>query len=379
MVIVTSLYEHRCKRAQDLMRENGIDYLIIGAGTDMKYMFNYLHSQSERLAAFVIPRDGKSSFIGPKFEMPRFEHSGVHVFFDLLSWEEWKDPVDLVVNLIGADKNPVIAVNDRHQGRFLVKYLKRLPKAKMVSAFPVLGEMRMRKDEQELKYLIHLGKALDRVWEAALDLQYSGRLESELGHDLMDIKREIFKKAGQPTISLPGRSGRPLSGINTASAHGGGGDRVIKEGDALYWECGGGSCMGYVGDKTRSVQVGYETEEYRKIYEIVKESQHTAFKAVRPGVTCESVDIAGRKVLAKHGLDEYLENRVGHGLGMDGHEYPYLVKNNKRILEPGMVVSVEPGVYMPGKWGIRIEDIVYVTEDGAKTFYNSTKEYHTVK
>jgi len=142
---------------------------------------------------------------------------------------------------------------------------------------------------------------------------------------------------------------------------------------------GGGSCMGYAGDKTRSVQVAPATEEYRKTYEVVKEAQQTAFEAIRPGVTCESIDRIGRKVIEKHGEGEYFTHRIGHGLGLDEHEPPYLVLGNKRKLEPGMVTSVEPGIYIPGKWGIRIEDIVYVTEDGAKSFYSSTKEFREVK
>ena len=357
------------------MAEKGIDYLIVGGGTDLRYISNYRHGQSERLSAFVLPVDGKPCFVGPQFEMPRFEHAKIDVFFDLFPWKEWEDPVGVIENIVGQE-NATIAINDRHQYRFMVKYLNRFPKAKFVDAFPVLGEMRIHKDETEIKYLKHLGKALDLSWEKALDLQYSGRKESELAQDLLDIKKKIFPSMEAPPLTLSSRAGRPLTGLNTASAHGGGGDRIIEKGDALYWECGGGSCMGYVGDKTRSGQVGPSTEEYRKMYEIVKEAQQTSFEAVKPGVTCESIDITCRKVLAKYGVEKYMPHRVGHGLGMDGHEYPYLVKGNKRILEPGMVFSIEPGLYFPGKWGIRIEDIVYVTENGAESFFHSTKEYH---
>jgi Xaa-Pro aminopeptidase len=359
------------------MMENGIDFVLIGAGSDMKYVFNYSHFQSERLAVFIIPSTGKVSYVGPRFEMPRFEHTGLNVFYELLPWEEWEDPVDLVKQAVG-EGNLVVAVNDRHQGRFITRYLEEMPGIDLVSAFPVLGEMRMRKTQQEISYLVHLGKAIDKAWELALGLQYSGRRESELALDLIDIKRKVFKEFGSPTIQLPSRAGRPLSGINTASAHGGGGDRVMQKGEAILWECGGGSCMGYVGDKTRSAQIAPGTNEYKKIYEVVKETQRTAFEAVKPGVTCESVDLAGRKILAKHGLAEFCDHRIGHGLGMDGHEYPYIVKGNKRLIEPGMVFSIEPGVYLPGKWGIRIEDIIYVTEDGVESLYHSTKEYNTV-
>ena len=229
-----SIFENRCRKAQALMADAGIDFLFIGGGTDLKYMTNYSHGVSERLALFVLPSEGRGSYIGPRFEMPRFEHSGTKVFFDLVPWDEWEDPVDHVVEVVGSKKAAAIAVSDTHQARFVVKYLERLPKATFVSAFPVLGEMRMRKDEKEIGYIVHLGRALDTVWEKALELQYSGRKESEVGKDLMEIKGKVFREAGSPPIALPRRAGRPMSGINSASAHGGGGDRTIGEGDPFW-------------------------------------------------------------------------------------------------------------------------------------------------
>jgi Xaa-Pro aminopeptidase len=361
------------------MAEKGIDFLFVGPGSDMKYISNYSAMASERLSLFILPVQGNLSFIGPLFEMPRFELSKTKTFYDLLAWEEHEDPVGLIAKLVDPAKKATIAVDDRHQARFFLRYMERFPRAKFVSTMPVLGEMRIHKDATEIEYLVHLGRALDKVWEEALRLQYSGRKQSEVGLELAENKRKIFMQAGEPRLEAPQGSSGPSSGINTSSAHGGGGDRVIQPSDAIYWEMGGGSCMGYAGDKTRSAQVAPATEEYKKAYEVVKEAQQTAFKAVHPGVTCESVDLAGRRIIEKAGYGKYFTHRIGHGLGLDGHEYPYLVRGNKMKLEPGMVFSIEPGVYLPGKWGIRIEDIVYVTEDGAKSLYSSTKEFHEVK
>lgn len=358
------------------MTEERINYLFVGPSTDMKYICDYECHALERLRLFVLPVDGKPSFITPSFEVRRFELMGVDVFFDLLPWEETEDPMDLVADLVDPAKTTTIAVDDKHWGMFILRYIERLPKAKFVSAEPVLGEMRMHKDSTEIGYLKKLGKELDKVWEEALKLQYSGRKESEVGADVFEIKKKIFK----PPVELsPKGPQRPTSGINSSSAHGGGSDRVIQPSDAIYYEIGEGSCYGYIGDKTRSVQVAPATEEYRKIYEIVKEAQRTAFEAVLPGVTCESIDLAGRQIIEKAGYGKYFTHRIGHGLGLDVHEPPYMVRGNKRKLEPGMVFSIEPGIYLPGKWGIRIEDIVYVTEDGAESFYRSTKEFHEVQ
>ncbi len=358
------------------MTKNGIDYLFVGSGTDMGYICDYTCNPNERLRLFILPVDGKPSFITPAFEAPRFKLGNINVFFDLIPWEETEDPMNLVADLVNPKKASKIALDDKHWGMFTVKYLKKLPKSEFVSAEPVLGEMRLHKDVAEIGYLKQLGNALDKVWKAALELDYSGRKESELAPDLLEIKKQFFK----PPVGLsPLGEHRPMSGINSSSAHGGGLDRTIQKGDPIYWEIGRGQCQGYIGDKTRSAQVAPFTEEYRRVYEVVKTAQQTAFEAIRPGRTCESIDSAGRRVIEKAGYGEYFTHRIGHGLGLDVHEPPYMVRGNKRKLQPGMVFSVEPGIYLPGKWGIRIENIVYVTEDGAESFFSSDREFHEVK
>ncbi len=358
------------------MTENGIDYLFVGPGTDMRYICNYVCGPMERLRLFVLPVHGKPSFVTPAFEVPRFKLGSVNLFFDLIPWEESEDPIDLVKQLVGAAKPTVIAVDDRHWGMFITAYLKKLPKAKFVSAEPVLSELRMHKDKEEIGYLKLLGQNLDKIWEELLKLEYNGRTESDLKWDQLEIKKRIFKS---PVELSPIGENKPESGINSSSPHGGGPDRIVQRGDVVLWEMGRGACHGYYGDKTRSVQVAPATEECKKVYEIVKRAQQTAFEAVRPGVTCESIDLAGRRVIEKAGYGEYFTHRIGHGLGLDGHEPPYIVWGNKRKLESGMVFSIEPGIYLPGKWGIRIEDIVYVTENGAESFYHSSKEFREVR
>jgi len=360
------------------MTDHGIDYLFVGPGSDLLYLTNYRAMASERLGVFVLPQEGRGSFVGPLFEMPRFELSKTKTFFDLIPWQEHEDPVVKVADLIDTSKKNKIGIDDRHQARFFIRYAKKIKKAKFVSTWPVLGEMRLHKDKTEISYLIHLGKALDKVWEEALRLKYSGRKESDVGAELNEIKRRIFGSAGTPEIQMPQAAGRPSSGINTSSAHGGGGDRVIQPSDAIYWEMGGGSCQGYIGDKTRSCQVAPATAEHKRVYEVVRKAQQKAYEAVRPGVTCQSIDRIGRRIIERAGYGQYFNHGIGHGLGLDGHEDPYLVKGNRRKLEVGMVTSVEPGIYLPGKWGIRIEDIVYVTDDGAKSLYGSTKEFNEV-
>jgi len=371
-----NIFEQRCKKAQKMMVGKGLDYLFVGPGADMEYLCNYEVSPDERLRLFILPSSGKPCFVTPAFEVPRFRVGDVEVFFDMLPWEETDDPMDSVIDLVGSAKKATIAVGDRHWGMFITGYLKRLPRAKLVSAETVLGEMRMHKDPTELGYLKQLGEALDRVWEMALELKYSGRNESDLAADLYEIKKTIFR----PPIRLsPLGEHKPESGINSSSGQGGGLNRMIQSGDGIYWEVGRGTCNGYSGDKTRSVQVAPATEEFKKVHAIVLKAHKEAFNAIRPGVTCESIDQAGRQVIAQAGYGEYFTHRIGHGLGRDTHEPPYLVNGNKRRLEQGMVFTVEPGIYLPGKWGVRIEDTVRVTKDGAESFFKSTKEFHEVR
>jgi Xaa-Pro dipeptidase len=370
------VFEERCSKAQKLMTKNAIDYLFVGpGGADLGYICNYKIMPGERLRLFVLPAHGKASFITPAFEVPVFKLRGLNLFFDLVCWEETEDPMDHVSRLVGT-RPATIAVDDKHWGMFITGYLRKLPKARFVSAEPVLGEMRLKKDATEIGYLKQMGEALDKVWEAALEFHYADRKESELAADLLEVKKKIF----EPPLTLsPLGEHRPQSGLNSSSPHAGGPDRLIKPGDGFYWEIGRGACHGYIGDKTRSAQVSPASEEIRKVYEVVKKANETAFQAIRPGVTCESIDRAGREVIEKAGYGEFFTHRIGHGLGLDAHEPPYVVLGNKRKLEPGMVFSVEPGIYLPEKWGIRIENIVYVTEDGPESFYSSPAEFREVR
>lgn len=375
-----NLFKKRCEKAQTLMEKNGIDYIFVGPGTDMKYMFNYSCWPMERLRLFILPMNDKPSFITPSFEVQRLKLNNLNVFFDVIPWEETEDPFDIVKNLVDSNKKIKIAIDDKHWGMFITSYLKILSKATFISAKPVLGKLRIIKDSYEIEILKRIGKALDVVYEEALQLKYSGKKETEIYSELQEIKKDVFRRVGKPIIETQGQNElRPLSGINSSSAHGGGSDRIIMPSDPIYWEMGECNCSGYVGDKTRSFQVFPYTEKYKKIYEIVKKAQNEAFNSVHPGVTCEYVDKVGRKIIEKSGYGEYFTHRIGHGLGLDYHEPPYLVQGNKRTLEPGMVFSIEPGIYLPEKWGIRIEDIVYVTDEGVESFYQSTKDFKFVK
>lgn len=369
------IFYDRCKRAQGLMGKKGIDYLFVDVGSDMFYLTNYETYKLERLVLFVLPREGQSYMITPSFEVPRFELGGIKAFFDVRAWEETEDPMDILTYLVDPAKPATIGLTDQMWGIFVLSIMKILPKANFVSASQVLAPMRMIKDPQEIEYLREAGRRIDKVWEDVLRLSFSGNTEHEMSEKIIAIQKKHFAPPARPPLFPV----KPVeSGPNSASPHGGGPDRVIQKSDGVMCELGGGSYLGYKTDMTRCCQVAPATEEYRKVYEVVKEAQQAAFETIRPGVTCESIDLAGRRVIEEAGYGEYFTHRLGHGLGLDFHEEPYIVKGNKTKLREGMVFSDEPGIYLPGKFGVRIQDIVMVTKDCAERLYNSTRELHTV-
>ena len=352
------------------MSEVGIDYLFISVGSDMFYLTGYGKRPSERLTLFVLPKEGEASMVTAEFEAARLAH--MDRFYTVQPWKETEDPMTILRKLVNPDKKSVIAIDDKIWGVFLLRMMNALPGAKFVSADPVLTPLRMVKDAHEIQKLREMGRRMDKVYKKVFNLRFTGATETNLAEQIQEIvKHEGLK---------PERPAGVASGPNGASPHHETADRVIAKGDGVWLELGcGGHVDGYRADKTRSVQVAPATEKFKKIYEIVKQAQQKAFEAICPGVTCESIDAVARGFIADAGYGEYFIHRVGHGLGLDGHEPPYLVQGNTLKLQQGMVFSDEPGIYLPGEFGIRIEDIVAVTTNGAERFYMSTRELNVVE
>jgi Xaa-Pro aminopeptidase len=230
-----------------------------------------------------------------------------------------------------------------------------------VLAGPIIGELRMRKDAAEIDALRLAGAAIDRVHARVGDWLRPGRTEAEVGADIAAAMVEEGHAAADFVIVG--------SGPNAASPHHAVSDRVIESGDVVVVDIGGPVPEGYFSDSTRTYAVGEPRDaDVVATYAVLQEAQRAAVEAVRPGVTAESVDAAAREVIVAAGFGELFIHRTGHGIGLDVHEDPYIVGGNELILQPGMTFSVEPGIYQPGRWGARIEDIVAVTEDGVESF-----------
>jgi Xaa-Pro aminopeptidase len=346
------------------MAERGIDVALLSVGADLPYFTGYEAMPLERLTMLVLPVAGDANLVVPRLEAPRVtELSGV---FSIRPWDETEDPVEIVAGLAGRPARVVIG--DQTWSMFLLRLQQRLG-ASFESASPLTRELRMRKDRVELECLRRAAAAADRVAARLGSLRFSGRSEREVaalvsgwlveeGHD-----RASFAIVG--------------SGPNGASPHHESGDRGISSGDAVVVDFGGRLC-GYNSDTTRTFFVGEPAGRVADVFSVVHRAQEAAVAAVRPGAAAQEIDRAARSVIEEAGYGQYFVHRTGHGIGLDVHEDPYIVEGNSLLLEEGMTFSIEPGVYLPGEFGVRIEDIVAVTPGGVERLNTSAREPHPV-
>jgi Xaa-Pro aminopeptidase len=233
-----------------------------------------------------------------------------------------------------------------------------MPHTRQVVAGPLLQRLRMRKSTTEIKALREAGAAIDRVHARMDEWLRVGRTEREVGRDIADaIISEGHCRVDFVIVA---------SGPNGASPHAEVSDRVIEAGDAVVVDIGGTTEAGYCSDETRTYSLGHPPAEFSECYAVLLRAQVAACEHARPGVTAESVDAVGRDLITAAGYGKAFMHRTGHGIGLETHEEPYIVAGNRTVLEPGMTFSIEPGIYLPGKHGARIEDIVAITENGSE-------------
>ncbi|MGW5049638.1 M24 family metallopeptidase [Actinokineospora sp. NPDC004072] len=345
----------RLERARQAAAAAGVDALLVAPGSDLRYLIGRGGHSFERLTVLVVPVAGEPVLVVPKLEAPGFGPLG-DLGVRVATWVDGDDPYRLAAGAVGGAAR--VAVGDVLPALHVLGLRSALPGAEQVLAGPVLGELRMRKDAAEVAALRAAGAAIDRVHARMGEWLRPGRTEAEVAADIAEaIVAEGHVRAEFVIVG---------SGPNGASPHHEVSDRVVEAGDVVVVDIGGVTEEGYNSDCTRTYSLGEPREpDVAQAYAALEAAQRAAVAAVAPGVSAESVDAAARQVLADAGLAEFFIHRTGHGIGLDVHEHPYIVAGNDRVLEPGMAFSVEPGVYLPGRWGARIEDIVVVTEDGA--------------
>lgn len=352
-------------RARAFMAGRGIDVLLVSTGADLPYFTGYRATPLERLTMLVQPADGPATLVVPGLEAPRVAPRPEA--FTLRPWEETEDPVEVVAGLCGSPGR--VAVGDSTWSVFLLALQARFPQAAFVPASALTGELRMRKGPEEIGLLRQAGAAVDRVVDRLDRHPFAGKTERRLSAEIAAMTVEEGHEVC--TFSIV------ASGPNGASPHHEAGDRVIGEGDAIVVDFGGRRAD-YCSDITRTFFVGEPPARFLDVYAAVRAAQEAAVEAAAPGVPAEEVDRVARRVISAAGYGPLFVHRTGHGIGLEEHEHPYVVEGNSALLEEGMAFSVEPGVYVPGHFGVRIEDVVVVTPDGAERLNRSSRDLHRV-
>jgi Xaa-Pro aminopeptidase len=363
-VFADSVYLSRLEAVRRSAAKAGVDAVLVTPGPDLRYLTGYQAVPLERLTCLVVPAEGDPVMVVPSLEVLAAQASPIgSMSLGLHPWGETDDPCALVASLVPGARN--IALDDHMWAEKVLRLRLAMPDAQQVTAGGIIHSLRMRKDEAEIDALRRAGAAIDRVHAMVPRFLRVGRTEREIGRDISDqIIREGHVRVDFVIVA---------SGPNGASPHHEVSDRELQIGDPVVVDIGGTMPDGYCSDSTRTYTLGAPTEQFSRWFDVLVAAQQTSCDAVQRGVTCESIDEAGRSVLRSAGIGELFIHRTGHGIGLESHEEPYIVLGNTLPVEPGMVFSIEPGFYLEGVFGARIEDIVVCTADGYESMNNQPR------
>ncbi len=362
--------EHRLERARVLLAQHRIDALVICSGSSLAYFTGLRWGQSERLFAWTLPRHGNPFIVCPAFEEGRVRErmaakpptlpsaSATRVY----PWQEDEDPYTLLAQALKDNglTSGNVGVEERTQFVFADRLAHASPTLSVVSAIPVTAGCRAIKSPAELALMQLANNVTLSVYEAAWKSAQPGMTNRHVS-DLISL---AYDRTG-----FPGDASCEV-GQYSALPHGSLEPQVIREGEVVLLD-DGCTVEGYQSDISRSFVLGRASDKQKRVFDIVHHAQAAALAAAHPGVQCQAIDAAARKVIEDGGYGpgyKYFLHRLGHGIGMDGHEWPYLVRGNAQPLEPGMCFSDEPGIYIPGEFGIRLEDDWHLTADGGELF-----------
>jgi Xaa-Pro aminopeptidase len=375
-------YAERLAASRDLARDGGFAAILVGVGADMRYLAGYPAMALERLTMLVIPARGGPTLVAPRLEAALALACPPAVAGDLPveTWEETDDPHDLVARMVRAVDGPSpdglrIAVSDDLPARHLLRLQDRLGEAVFELASPVIGRLRIVKDADEIALLTKAAHAADRVVGQIASGRLVGRTEEDVAREVRE--RLIAEGHDEAHFAIVG------SGPNSASPHHDASDRVIQAGEPIVLDIGG-TIDGYGSDITRTLWVtggdpaNGPDERFRHLFGVLHAAQVAATKAVRPGAAPEAIDAAARRPIDGEGYGDAFFHRTGHGIGLEGHEDPYIVAGNAVPLREGMAFSIEPGIYLDGEFGARIEDIVVCGPDGPIALNEAPRELYVV-
>ena len=376
-------YGARLARAQELTAERGVRALLVGVGADLRYLTGYVAMPLERLTMLVVPARERPILLAPRLEAMAAAECAVARTrrVDVVAWDETDDPPALVAAALDRALGGIIRrgervlVSDRLWAMHVLGLQRTLPGATFGLATEILRDLRMAKDPDEIELLRLAAHAADRV----IDQVAAGRLVGRTERDVSAEIRQRLLAEGHEAADFA----IVASGPNSASPHHDAGERVIEAGEPIVIDIGG-SWSGYYSDTTRTVWVtdGRDalgpTAEFRALFDTLQAAQAAATAAVRPGVACEAIDATARDLITAAGHGDEFIHRVGHGIGLEVHEQPYLVGGNAEPLREGVAFSVEPGIYVAGRHGARIEDIVVCGPDGPDVLNVSSHDLRVV-
>lgn len=363
---------NRLDRLAAAARTAGVDAVVISPGADLRYFAGHSVSSHERMSALVVPVSAPARMVVPELERPGWTGSPVEsAGVEFTTWTDGMDPYRVLTDLLPTGTQ-VLAVDYAMPAVHALGLSWAIRGSRLALAGDIIGQLRMRKEPAEVQALAQVGAAIDRVHARIGEWLQPGRTEAAVASD---IARGLVEE---------GHTGADFvivgSGANGASPHHEASTKVIDPGDPVVIDIGGPNAAGYFSDCTRTYRMAGSggDPDFEQVYEVVRRAQLAGVDAVRPGVPAEAIDEAARRVITEAGFGPYFITRTGHGIGLEVHEHPYLVAGNSMLLEEGMAFSVEPGIYLPGRFGVRIEDIVVVGSDGPVLMNNAPRSLITV-
>ena len=357
----------RLDRVGRLMGERGIDLLAVAPGDDLRYLLGYSPHADER-PCYLLVAGGGAAFVVPSLNAAQAEQ---HVRVPIFAYTDAEGPARAIAaarSRLGGTASPrALAVDDTMRADFVLALQAAYPDARLVLGSEVLAPLRMRKDAEEIDVLKRSARHADQAVREVFDACREGISEQELA----DVAAASFRRSGSQEVLFTAIA----SGPSSAFPHHHPGARQLTRGDSVTIDVGG-RLDGYASDITRVACLGTPSARYRQVCAIVEDAVRAALAAIKPGVPLKDVDLAARGVIERGGFGEYFVHRVGHGLGVSGHELPSVTHENATPVDEGFVFSVEPGIYLPGEFGVRLEEIVYVDRSGAHRLSALPREVH---
>ena len=363
------VYAQRLHAAQKAAADKGIDLLLIGKGPDFAYLTGSWVSSHERLTVLVVPQHGNAWIAAPNTDITDIKAAPVgELDVELRGWNDGEDPYKLALHGAG-DGLGKVALGQSLTADHVLRFQDLLPHASYELATYALAELFTRKDEAEIAELRKAGRAIDAVHGQVPQLMQAGRTEAEVAHKLEKL---ILREHSVIDFVIVG------SGPNGANPHHSFSDRVLAEGEPVVVDIGGTLPSGYHSDCTRTYVVGGDLsqapQDFQDAYAVLADAQAAGRAAAHPSNTAADIDAITRKAIAAAGWGDNFVHRTGHGIGLSTHEEPFIMEGNDLTLEEGMAFSIEPGIYLEGKWGMRLEDIVVLTNDGYESLNQAPRD-----